>query len=142
MCDRSCSLTSSPLSTAHQTVSIAKDREFLKRSCLFTHTPSRYIDPVGILDAMSHTIRKKKRLVHRVARIRGQVEALVRALDGEAECGDVLRLIASARGAMDSLMAEVIEGHIRDHAFRGARAKSEERQAAEDLVGIIRSYLK
>jgi DNA-binding FrmR family transcriptional regulator len=38
----------------------------------------------------------------------------------------VLRLIASARGAMDSLMAEVIEGHIRDHAFRGARARSEE----------------
>ena len=91
---------------------------------------------------MSHTIRKKKKLAHRVARIRGQVEALARALDGDAECGDVLRLIASARGAMDSLMAEVIEGHIRDHAFRGARAKSEEGQAAEDLVDIIRSYLK
>jgi len=91
---------------------------------------------------MSHTIRKKKQLAQRVARIRGQVEALGRALDGQAECGDVLRLIASARGAMDSLMAEVIEGHIRDHAFRGARAKSEEKQAADDLVGIIRAYLK
>jgi DNA-binding FrmR family transcriptional regulator len=91
---------------------------------------------------MSHTIRKKKRLAHRVARIRGQVEALSRALEGEAECGDVLRLIASARGAMDSLMAEVIEGHVRDHVFRGARGKSGERRAAEDLVDIIRSYLK
>jgi FrmR/RcnR family transcriptional regulator, repressor of rcnA expression len=91
---------------------------------------------------MSHTIRKKKRLTHRVARIRGQVEALARALEGEAECGDVLRLIASARGAMDGLMAEVIEGHIRDHAFRGARANSEEGRAAKDLVHIIRSYLK
>jgi hypothetical protein len=39
-------------------------------------------------------------------------------------------------------MAEVIEGHVRDHAFRGARPKSEERLAAEDLVRIIRSYLK
>ena len=91
---------------------------------------------------MSHTIRKKKKLALRVARIRGQVEALARALDGEAECSDVLRLIASARGAMDSLMAEVIEGHIRDHAFRGARPTSEEGRAAQDLVGIIRSYLK
>lgn len=91
---------------------------------------------------MSHTIRKKKQLGHRVARIRGQVEALARALDAEAECGDVLRLIASARGAMDSLMAEVIEGHIRDHTFRGARAKSDEGQAADDLVDIIRAYLK
>jgi DNA-binding FrmR family transcriptional regulator len=91
---------------------------------------------------MSHTIRRKKGLAHRVARIRGQVEALARALDGEAECGDVLRLIASARGAMDSLMAEVIEGHVRDHVFRHARAKSDEKRAAEDLVDIIRSYLK
>jgi DNA-binding FrmR family transcriptional regulator len=57
-------------------------------------------------------------------------------------CGDVLRLIASARGAMDGLMAVVLEGHIRDHAFRGARASSEDGQAAEDLVDIIRSYLK
>ncbi len=91
---------------------------------------------------MSHTIRNKKKLVHRVSRIRGQVDALARASDGEAECGDVLRVIASARGAMDSIMAEVIEGHIRDHAFRGARAKSEEGQAAQDLIDIIRSYLK
>ena len=97
---------------------------------------------MGILVGMSHTIRRKKRLVHRVARIRGQVEALARALDGEAECGDVLRLIASARGAMDGLMAEVIEGHIRDHAFRGARAKSEDGEAAQDLVDIIHTYLK
>src|SRR5471030_1907081 len=100
------------------------------------------IDHRGILESMSHTTRTKKKLAHRVARIRGKVEALARALDGEAECGDVLRLIASTRGAMDSLMAEVLEGHIRDHAFRGSRAKSEERQAAEDLVNIIRSYLK
>lgn len=91
---------------------------------------------------MSHIIRRKKRLAHRVARIRGQVDALARALDSEVKCGDLLRLIASARGAMDSLMAEVIEGHIRDHAFRGVRAGSEERRAANDLIDIIRSYLK
>jgi FrmR/RcnR family transcriptional regulator, repressor of rcnA expression len=91
---------------------------------------------------MSHTIRKKKGLTHRAARIRGQVEALARALEGDAECGEVLRLIASARGAMDGLMAEVIEGHIRDHVFRGARGKPDERQAAADLVKVVRSYLK
>jgi len=91
---------------------------------------------------VSHIIRKKKSLTHRVARIRGQVEALARAVDGELECGDVLRLIASARGAMDSLMGEVIEGHIRDHVFRRASAKSDEKRAAKDLVDIIRSYLR
>jgi DNA-binding FrmR family transcriptional regulator len=91
---------------------------------------------------MSHTIRKKKRLTLRVARIRGQIEALARALEGEAECGEVLGLIASARGAMDGLMAEVVEDHIRDHVFRGGHATSDERAAAADLVKIVRSYLK
>ncbi len=91
---------------------------------------------------MAHTIRQKKKLALRVARIRGQVDALARALDGEADCGDVLRLIASARGAMNSLMAEVVEDHIREHAFRGVRARSDEGRAAEDLIEIVRSYLK
>ncbi|GAC1460563.1 MAG: metal/formaldehyde-sensitive transcriptional repressor [Gemmatimonadaceae bacterium] len=91
---------------------------------------------------MSHTVRTKKKLAQRVARIRGQVEALARALDNEAECGDVLRLIASARGATDSLMAEVLEGHIRDHAFHGVKAGSDEGRAAEDVIDAVRSYLK
>jgi len=91
---------------------------------------------------VSHTIRKKANLSKRVARIRGQVEAIARALDEELECGEVLRRIASARGAMNSLMAEVVEDHIRAHAFRGARPKSDEAQAAEDLVEVVRTYLK
>jgi DNA-binding FrmR family transcriptional regulator len=91
---------------------------------------------------MSHTIRHKTKLAQRVARIRGQLDAVARAVDGEAECGEVLRLIASARGAMNGLMAEVLEGHIRDHAFRGARPKSDEAMAADDLIDVVRSYLK
>jgi DNA-binding FrmR family transcriptional regulator len=77
-----------------------------------------------------------------VARIRGQVDAIARALENELECGEVLRLIASARGAMDSLMAEVVEDHIRAHAFRRAKPQSDEAQAAEDLVDVVRTYLK
>jgi DNA-binding FrmR family transcriptional regulator len=91
---------------------------------------------------MSHTIRHKTKLARRVARIRGQLDAVARAVDGEAECGEVLRLIASARGAMNGLMAQVLEGHIRDHAFRGARAKSDDANAADDLIDVVRSYLK
>jgi DNA-binding FrmR family transcriptional regulator len=91
---------------------------------------------------MSHTIRGQVRLVRRVARIRGQLDAVARALEAEAECGEVLRLIASARGAMNGLMAEVLEDHIRDHAFRGAKPKSDEAQAADDLIDVVRSYLK
>jgi len=89
---------------------------------------------------MSHTIRSKSKLLLRVRRIRGQVEALERALADEQECGDVLRLIAAGRGAMDSLMAEVMEGQIRDHALQGSvRSRG---QAAEELIAIVRAYLK
>jgi DNA-binding FrmR family transcriptional regulator len=90
---------------------------------------------------MTHAVRGKKRLTHRVARIRGQVDALSRAIEGGAECGDVLRLIASARGAMDSLMAQVLEGHIKEHVFPRGSTKADARRAAADLLGIIRSYL-
>ena len=91
---------------------------------------------------MSHTIRQKASLSRRVARIRGQVDAIARALDEELECGEVLRRIASARGAMNSLMAEVVEDHIRAHAFRDADPRSDQAQAAEELVEVVRSYLK
>ena len=91
---------------------------------------------------MSHTIRNKSKLVKRVARIRGQLDAVVRALEEEVECGEVLRLIASARGAMDGLMGEVLEDHIRAHAFRGAKPNSSDARAADELVDVMRSYLK
>jgi DNA-binding FrmR family transcriptional regulator len=89
---------------------------------------------------VAHTIRNKTKLLHRVRRIRGQVEALERALQREHECGDILRLIAAGRGAMDSLMAEVMDGHIREHALSGTpRNRS---AAADELMAIVRAYLR
>jgi DNA-binding FrmR family transcriptional regulator len=91
---------------------------------------------------MGHTIKAKTKLLNRARRIRGQVEALERALASERECGEVLRLIAAARGAMDSLMAEVLEGHIREHATTGRRNATDALAAADDLIEIVRAYLK
>ena len=64
---------------------------------------------------MSHTIREKQKLLNRVRRIRGQVEAIERALDDEAGCAQVMHLIAGVRGAVAGLMAEVVEDHVRTH---------------------------
>jgi DNA-binding FrmR family transcriptional regulator len=91
---------------------------------------------------MAHTIKDKPKLLGRVNRILGQVEALKRALQGETDCGEVLRLIAASRGAMDSLMAEVLEGHVRAHAFANAPPGSEAADAAEEVIDLIRAYLK
>jgi FrmR/RcnR family transcriptional regulator, repressor of frmRAB operon len=91
---------------------------------------------------MAHTIRSKGKLLARVRRIRGQVEAVERSLDREADSTEVLRLIAACRGAMNSLMVEVLEGHIREHALAPDRSTAETAEAADELVDIVRSYLK
>jgi DNA-binding FrmR family transcriptional regulator len=92
---------------------------------------------------MSHTPAEKKRLLNRVRRIQGQVAAIEKALDQEAECSDILHTISACRGAMDALMAEVIEGHIRFHILPpDGSAGDEQVRAAEDLVSALRAYLK
>jgi DNA-binding FrmR family transcriptional regulator len=92
---------------------------------------------------MAHTTEEKKRLLNRVRRIRGQVEAIDRALDAEAECSDILHCISVCRGALDSLMAEVIEGHIRFHVLDPNRTPTDEQtSAAQDLIDALKTYLK
>ena len=73
----------------------------------------------------------------------GQVGAIEKTLDQEAECSDVLHNISACRGAMDSLMAEVIEGHIRFHVLDPKTAPTDEQTlAADDLIHALRAYLK
>jgi DNA-binding FrmR family transcriptional regulator len=48
---------------------------------------------------MSHTVKEKQNLLLRAKRIRGQVEALVRALDEERDCSEVLQVMSAARRA-------------------------------------------
>ncbi len=92
---------------------------------------------------MAHTIRDKKKLLNRVRRIRGQVEAIERALERAEDCSDVLRLIAACRGAMNGLMAEVVEGHIRYHVMDSTGdGNSPRAEAAEELIEVVRAYLK
>ena len=77
----------------------------------------------------------------RVRRIKGQCEAIERALEAEHECGATLHLIAGARGAMNGLMAEVLEQHVVSHVLGGANARDRD-AAASDLVDVVRAYLK
>jgi DNA-binding FrmR family transcriptional regulator len=90
---------------------------------------------------MAHTRESKKSLLARVRRIRGQVEAIEKALSEEQECADVLQLIAATRGAVNGLMNEVVEGHIRHHVL-SPKAAAAERDGAEELIAIVRSYMK
>lgn len=91
---------------------------------------------------MSHTIREKQKLLTRVRRIRGQVEAIERALDSEAGCDKIMHLIAAVRGATAGLMAEVVEDHVRSHLVDAERPKGGSSEAVEQLVEVLHAYLK
>jgi DNA-binding FrmR family transcriptional regulator len=91
---------------------------------------------------MSHVAVEKTKLLNRLRRIRGQVEAIERAVDGDSECARVLQQATACRGAMDAFIAEVIEDHIREHMVDPAAPADDPRtQAAEELVGIVHAYL-
>ena len=92
---------------------------------------------------MAHTVRDKEKLLNRVRRIRGQVDAIERNLMEEGDCSVILHTIAACRGAIDGLMNEVLEGHIRMHLIdTRQRPGPEQIQAAEDLIYLVRAYLK
>ena len=92
---------------------------------------------------MSHTTKDKQKLILRAKRIQGQVEALVRVLTEERECSEVLQVMSAARGAMNSLMAELLEGHIRSHVLNGRqKPTSQQAMAADEVIEMVKSYLK
>ncbi len=92
---------------------------------------------------MTHTIRERQKLLARVRRLRGQIEAIERALEAEAECGPVMHLIAGARGALAGLMAEVVEDHIREHLVdANAHPNALNPDAVDELLEVVRTYLK
>jgi len=110
---------------------------FFKKEPLIYHTQ------YGILGTMSHTTKDKQELLLRAKRIQGQVEALVRALKDERDCSDVLQVMSAARGAMNSLMAELLEGHIRSHVLNGKqKPTSQQVVAADEVIDMVKSYLK
>ena len=91
---------------------------------------------------MPHTVKDKKQLLTRVRRIKGQAEALENALEEGRDCSAILQQIAAIRGAVNGLMVEVLEGHLREHL--GAETFTPEQRQAdlEQVAAVLRSYLK
>ena len=92
---------------------------------------------------MAHTVQEKSKLIGRVRRIKGQVEAIERALEAEIGCADVLMLVASLAGAVRGLNGEVMEDHIRNHVVNPDTDTDRERaRGAAELIEVVRTYLK
>lgn len=91
---------------------------------------------------MSHTQAGKDELLKRVKRIAGQVQAIERALEGEADCAKTLHLVAATRGAINGLLDEIIEDHAREHVAKPDLTDQERAQGVEELLEAIRRYSK
>jgi DNA-binding FrmR family transcriptional regulator len=91
---------------------------------------------------MSHLENEKQKLVARIKRIRGQVDSIERSLTAGDDCADVLMLLANVRGGINSLMAEVLEDHIRLHLLSSEMTSARPVELAEDLIDLVRAYLK
>jgi DNA-binding FrmR family transcriptional regulator len=91
---------------------------------------------------MSHVEKEKQKLIARIKRIRGQVDSIERSLTTDDDCADVLMLLANVRGGINSLMAEVLEDHIRLHMLSNEKGTLPSVELAEDLIGLVRAYLK
>ena len=91
---------------------------------------------------MSHLIGSKSKLLQRIRRVRGQAEALERAIEGESECSAILQQVAAMKGAIDSLTAEIFESQVREHLVPGTGSVRQRNADAEDLIRVIRTYLR
>jgi DNA-binding FrmR family transcriptional regulator len=92
---------------------------------------------------VSHIAKEKQKLLNRLKRLRGQLEAIERAVEADVECARVLQQATACRGALEGFIAEVIEDHILEHMVDPlARSDDPQRLAAEELVSIVHSYLK
>jgi DNA-binding FrmR family transcriptional regulator len=91
---------------------------------------------------MTNLTKEKQKLVARIRRIRGQVDSIERSLSTGDDCAAVLMLLANVRGGINSLMAEVLEDHIRLHMLSTEKGSPNSPELAEDLIDLVRAYLK
>lgn len=105
--------------------------------------PPPYKGRKGDEVAVGHTIQDRTRLLQRVRRLRGQVDAIERALQRDADCARVMQLTVSARGAANGLMAVLLEDHIRMHVSDPARDRDRGRaRGAKHLIDVVHAYLR
>ena len=91
---------------------------------------------------MTHLTTSKRQLIARVKRIAGQMAAVEKALEADVGCASVLQQVAGVRGAVNGLMDEIIEDHLREHVARAGLSSDERNAGAEELIAVIRRYSK
>jgi DNA-binding FrmR family transcriptional regulator len=103
--------------------------------------------PMGYMKAirrvkMTHAIQGKQKLLNRVRRLEGQIGAVSRALEKDVGCTEVMHLLTAVRGAVNGIMAELVEDHIHMHMIETRKPSRSETQAASELIDVLRTYIR
>jgi DNA-binding FrmR family transcriptional regulator len=93
-------------------------------------------------DKPSEVSKEKQKLLSRIRRLGGQIDAVERSVTEGDECADILMLLAAIRGGVNSLMAEILEDHVRLHIAHPGRGTESPEELTEDLISLVRAYLK
>ena len=93
-------------------------------------------------DTPPEVSKEKQKLLSRIKRLAGQIAAVDHAVTEGDECADILMLLAAIRGGVNSLMAEILEDHIRLHITHPRRRTESPEELTEDLISLVRAYLK
>ncbi len=94
---------------------------------------------------MAHIERDRRKLIGRINRMIGQLEAIKELLSGDDDeaaderCYEVMRQLASIKGAHRGLMAAYLEGFVSDHMKMAAQDGTIE-EFADELIDIVRSF--
>ncbi|WP_296281709.1 metal/formaldehyde-sensitive transcriptional repressor [uncultured Acinetobacter sp.] len=91
---------------------------------------------------MPNQVEDKKKILLRVKRIIGQAQAIENALESNVECGAILQQICSVRGAINGLMNEMLEVHLKDTLVSGETTEQQRREELTEIAKILKSYLK
>jgi CsoR family transcriptional regulator, copper-sensing transcriptional repressor len=78
----------------------------------------------------------KQRVLHRAKIIRGQLEGLVKAIDEEVYCTDLLEQSLSIQHSLKSLDAFLLENHLRSHVRHQMSRKGEDEKAVKELIRV------
>jgi DNA-binding FrmR family transcriptional regulator len=93
-------------------------------------------------DKLPEISKEKQKLFSRIKRLGGQITAVERAVADGDECADILMQLAAIRGGVNSLMAEILEDHVRLHITHPNRTVESPEELTEDLISLVRAYLK
>jgi DNA-binding FrmR family transcriptional regulator len=112
---------------------------------LFLYTLPQYIFHAGMRTTIPAYVAyrfESKAIARAHSPYQGADTGTGAALEEGQDCAVVLQQLAAVRGAVNGLMLELLEGHVREHLGAEAATAEQREQDLELVVKVLRSYVK